>query len=137
MLPAVKCAPAAVVVTAILALAGCGNGRSADEASFERASRAIEDLEDALAARDYGRVCDVIFSPEGRRRAGGEECRRRLARTSDGVRDPQLELVSVRRGGDVAIARVRAWSEGERPAIDVVRLVPGGGGYRIESLSGQ
>ena len=137
MLPAVKSAPAAAVVTAILALAGCGNGRSADEASFERASRAIEDLEGALAARDYGRICDAIFSPEGRRRAGGEECRRRLARTSGGVRDPQLELVSVRREGNAAITRVRAWSEGERPAIDVVRLVPGRGGYRIESLSGQ
>ena len=125
------------MVTAILAFAGCGNGRSADEAAFERASRTIEDLEDDLAERDYARICDVIFSPEGRRRAGGEECRRRLARTSRGVRDPRLELVSVRREGDAAIARVRAWSEGERPAIDVVRLVPGGRGYRIESLSGQ
>jgi hypothetical protein len=137
MLTAVKRAPAAAALAAILALAACGGGSSGDEVVQERASQAISDLEDALAARDFRRVCDEVFSPEGRRRAGGEECQRQLARTSTGVRRPQLELVSARREGGVVVARVRAWAEGERPAIDVVRLVPAGGEYRVESLSGQ
>jgi hypothetical protein len=137
MLPAVKSAPAAAVLAAILALGGCGGGAGGDGVAREDAAQTVEELEDALATRDYGRVCDAIFSPEGRRRAGGEECRRRLARTSARVRDPQLEVVSARREAGVVTARVRASSDGERPAIDVVRLVPAGGGFRIESLSGQ
>ena len=137
MLPAVKRARAAAVGAAILALAGCGGGGSGDGAVSARADKTVEDLQDALAAHDFRRICDVIFSPEGRRRAGGEECQRRLARTSAGVKDPEIELVSARREGDAVVARVRAYADGERPAIDVVRLVPGGGGYRVESLSGQ
>jgi len=137
MLPAVKPAPAAAVLAAILLLEGCGGGGSPDDLARERVSRTIADLEDALAGRDFGRICDRIFSPEGRRRAGGEECRDRLARTSAGVRNPELELVSLRRVDGGAIARVRASSAGEQPAIDVIRLVPAGRGYRVESLSGQ
>jgi hypothetical protein len=136
MLPAVKYAPAAAALAAFLALAGCGGAPSSGGVSTQRISDTLDSLQSALAARDYGRICDVIFSPEGRRRAGGEECPRRLARTSAGVRDPQIELVSARREGDAVVARVRAWSDGERPAIDVVRLVPAAGGYRVESLSG-
>ena len=139
MLPAVKRAPAAAALVAILAVTGCGGGveRSSRPDPREQISQAIEDLEDALGAHDYRRICERILSPEGRRRAGGEECERRLARTSAGVRGPEIELVAVTQERNASVAHVRAYAEGERPAIDVVRLAPFEGGYRVESLSGQ
>ena len=139
MLPAVKRAPAAATLAAISVLAACGGeDRAASRGdSVERISDTVEALEDALDDRDVKRICDRILSPEGRRRAGGEECERRLRRSTAQVEDPDLELVSVTLGRDAASARVRASAEGERPAIDVIRLVPGEGGFRVEALSGQ
>ena len=139
MLPAVKIAPAAAALAATLAMSGCGGGD--DEAAAidprESVAAAVDELEDAIRTRDYRRVCERLFSAEGRRRAGGEECQSRLARTSRGVRDPRLDLVSVDFEERGAIAHVRASADGERPAIDVVQLVSAAGGYRVESLSGQ
>ena len=137
MLPAVKSAPAAAILASILAFAACGEGLSpAPEGdSVERIEETIDAFEDALEERDLERVCDRIFSPEGRLRAGGEECPRRLARTLARVRDPDIEVLGVTLGRDAAIARVRAGSAGEEPAIDTIRLVIIEGRYHIESLS--
>ncbi len=139
MLPAVKSAPAVAILASILAFAACGEGRSPapDGDSAERIEETIDAFEDALEERDLERVCNRIFSPEGRLRAGGEECPRRLGRTVARVRDPDLELLEVTHGRDTAIARVRAGSAGEEPAIDTIRLVLIEGRYRIESLSGR
>lgn len=137
MLPAVNCAPAAAALAAILALgaSACGETGARGSPSVDGVAEAIEGLEDALGARELGRVCEQILSPEARRRAGGEECASRLARTTGGVRSPRIELLSVTLGRGGAIARVRASNGEEPPAIDSVRLVPGEGGYRIDSLS--
>jgi hypothetical protein len=135
----VKCAHGAAALAVVAALAACGqgDGEAPRSAAAESIADAVEELERALAEGDYERICERVFSAEGRRRAGGEECARRLARSSAGVEDPTIELVSITLGPGEATARVRAYSEGERPAIDVVRLVPVEGDYRIESLSGQ
>lgn len=137
MLPAVTRAPAAAALAANLALlaAGCGGAGGPDARVVEGVTETIEELEDALADRDLARVCERIFSPEARRRAGGEECPRRLARTTSAVDSPSIELVDVdvARGG--ALAEVRAWTGDDPPAIDSMRLVRGEGGYRIDSLS--
>ncbi|HEV2773307.1 MAG TPA: hypothetical protein VGV57_10875 [Thermoleophilaceae bacterium] len=132
-----KSAPAAAILASILALAACGEGLSTapEGDSDERIEETIDAFEDALEERDLERVCDRIFSPEGRLRAGGEECPRRLARTLARVRDPDIELLGVTLGRDAAIARVRAGSAGEEPAIDAIRLVVIEGRYHIESVS--
>ncbi len=139
MLPAVKSAPAVAILASILVLAGCGEGGSTvlEGGSIEPIEETIDAFEEALENRDLELVCDQIFSPEGRLRAGGEECPRRLARTLARVRDPDLEVLGVTFGRDAAIARVRASSAGEEPAIDTIRLVVVEGRYRIESLSGR
>jgi hypothetical protein len=137
MLPAVKRAPAWAAVAATLALGACGGEASAPGAAptVEGIANAIEELEGALDDRDLDRVCERVFSPEARRRAGGEECRARLMRTTRNLDDPRIELVSIRLGRGSATARVRAWTADEAPAIDSIELVPSGTGYRVESLS--
>ena len=139
MLPAVKSVRAVATLVSVLAFAACGEGEPGvpEGGSVERIEETIDAFEEALEDRDLERVCDRVFSPEGRRRAGGEECPRRLGRALVRVRDPDLELVGVTLGRDAAIARMRASSAGEEPAIDTVRLAVVEGGYRIESLSGR
>ena len=139
MLPAVTRAPAVAILAALLAFTACGEEAptARQDRLVERIEETVDDFEEALEKRDLRRVCDVVFSPEGRRRAGGEECPRRLARSMAGMRDPDLELLGVTLGRDAAIARVRASSAGEEPAIDTIRLVVVEGRYRIESLSGR
>jgi hypothetical protein len=137
MLLAVKRTHACAAVAATVALAACGgeasNPRGAP--SVAAIADAIEELEDALGDRDLDRVCERVFSPEARRRAGGEECRARLVRTTRNLDDPRIELLSIRLGRETATARVRASSGDEPPAIDSIELVPVGRGYRVESLS--
>jgi len=127
------------ILASILALPACGEEEfgAPDRGSLERIEETIDAFEEALEDRDLEGVCERIFSPEGRRRAGGEECPRRLARTVARVRDPDLELLGVTLGRGAAIARVRASSAGAEPAIDTIRLVVVEGRYRIESLSGR
>jgi hypothetical protein len=139
MLPAVKRAQGAAALAMLAAVAGCGDGaaRTPGTVAAEGVRATVGDLERALAERDYERICEQILSSEGRRRAGGEECARRLARSTAGVEDPTLEVVSVELGPGEATAHVRAYSEGRRPAVDIMRLKPENGDYRIESLSGQ
>ena len=139
MLPAVKSVPAVATLACVLAFAACGVGGSGvpEGGSVERIEETIDAFEEALEDRDLERVCDRVFSPEGRRRAGGEECPRRLGRAVARVRKPDLELLGVRLGRDAAIARVRASSGGEEPAVDTIRLALVEGRYRIESLSGR
>ncbi len=137
MLPTVMRAPtaAALALSAALTAVGCGGAPTRDAPSVEGIADTVSDFEDALSERDLTRVCDRILSPEARRRAGGEECPRRLARTTRALETPQIELVSVTLARDGAVARVRASSGEAPPAIDSMRFVPAEGGYRIDSLS--
>ena len=137
MLPVVTRAPAAATLAAFLVpiAAGCGGTPARDTPSVDGISRTVADLEQALDERDLGRICDRIFSSEARRRAGGEECPRGVARTTRTVERPQLELVSVSLSGDKAVARVRASSGDEPPALDSIRFVAADGAWRVDSLS--
>ena len=137
MLPVVTRAPSAAALTAFFALvvAGCGGASARESPSVDGIAETVANLEQALAERDLGRICNRIFSPEARRRAGGEECPRRLARTTRTVERPRLELVRVTLGRDSAVARLRASSAGEPPALDSMRLVAVEGAWRVDSLS--
>jgi hypothetical protein len=136
MLPAVKRAPAVVALFAVwaLAAAGCGGSPGEGAPSVEDIGETVADFEQALSDRDVDRICDRLFSPEARRRAGGEECARRLARTTRTVEDPSIELVRITLGRGDAVARVRASAGDDPAAIDSMRFVPVEGEYRIDSL---
>ena len=137
MLSAVMRAPSAVALAAFFALiaAGCGGTPVREAPSVDGIADTIAELEQALSERDLARICDRIFSPEARRRAGGEECQRRLARTTRTVESPRLELLSIDLRPEGALARVRASAGDEPPAVDSMRFVAVEGVYRVDSLS--
>lgn len=136
MLPGVRLVRAPLALIAAVALAaGCGDGGGRDSPPADEVAQTVADLERALRDRDLEGVCERILSPDARRRAGGEECPRRLARTTRGVEAPTIELVNVTLGRGSATARVRARAGDERPALDSISLVRGPDGYRVDRLS--
>ena len=131
------------VTTALCALlagaGGCGggddDGRDAGGLAKE-ASAVIEDLERAIAAGEFERICADLLSADVRRQAGGGDCPAMLERTSAGVRRPSIEVKKIKIEGSTAIVDVETSAQGQARVPDTIRLVREAGGYRISSLSG-
>ena len=124
---------------AALLASGCGGDGDDDpdaDALAKEASAVVEDLERAIAAREFERICADLLSAEVRRQAGGGECPAMLARTSAGVRRPRIEVDEIKIEGATATVKVETRARGQAPARDTIRLVREAGRYRISSLSG-
>lgn len=96
----------------------------------------LEDFRNALASRDFGRICTVLLAAEARRRAGGKDCPRMLRRTTARLKEPRLRLDSLELRGNLATAWVTTTAVGQAPVADIMRLVRERGRFRILSLSG-
>lgn len=122
-----------------LAMAGCGGDDDRERSTSglaRQASVVIAELERAIAAGQYERICAELLSAEVRRQAGGGECPAMLRRTSGGLRRPQIEVKKIRIDGSAATVDVVTTAVGQSRVPDTIRLVREEGGYRISSLSG-
>lgn len=129
----------AVGLLALLALAGCSLGDDERPRPATGAAREVEAvvkrLERAVAAGDWAAICNELFTPDARRRAGRADCPRLLRSDAAGVRSPRIELVPIELERDRVLARVRSRARGQPPLGDTIELRRGGDGYRVESLS--
>jgi hypothetical protein len=124
---------------AVLVAPGCGGGGDdgKDAGGLAReASAVVKDLERAIAAGEYDRICAELLSAEVRRQAGGGDCPAMLERTSEGVRRPRIAVKEIRIEGNEAIVKVETTAAGQARVEDTIRLVREAGAYRISSLSG-
>ena len=117
----------------LLGAGGCG-GRESDETKV-RAT--LADFGQAIARRDYQRICDDLFSEalvsEVEKSLPCEVALRRSELES--LREPKLEVRSVRVRGRQASAQIRSTATGQPPSQDTVQLVREGTGWRIASLA--
>jgi hypothetical protein len=119
-------------------MAGCSLG--GDEApepvkgAPKDVSRVVAELDAATRKGQYRRICDDLFTSAARRRAGGRDCASLLRSTSRELRDPSIELVSIRVTARQAVARVRTRATGQAPIVDQLVLRRERGQYRIEAL---
>ncbi len=122
-----------------LALAGCSLGGSDDPKPVTGAprdvARLVGDLNTATRKGEYRRICEQLFTSSARRRAGGKDCPSLLRSTARGLRNPSIELVSIRVTPKQALARVRTRAAGQAPIVDQLVMRREGGVYRIEALS--
>jgi len=139
MLTAVPIRPSAAALAACVALAGCSLGGDDEPKPITGAPKdiaaAIDDLERATRAGDWGTICDDLFSAAALERAGGRDCARLLRETAGDVRRPEIRLLSIELEEERARARVRTRSAGQAPVEDTVVLVREGSEWRIESLT--
>ncbi|MEX2196683.1 MAG: hypothetical protein WD844_15490 [Thermoleophilaceae bacterium] len=130
---------AAGAATAIvLALTACGGDDEPDSRVTRDATRigeTVEQLERALAARDFRRICRRLFTEALRERLGGGECPGKLRRSVRDVRSPSITVEAISlQGSRRARARVVTRAERQAPARDVIVFVREGGGFRVDGL---
>ena len=139
MLARMRRALTTAVCAVLVAAGGCGGGDDDDRDAgglAKEASAVIADLERAIAAGEFERICAELLSSEVRRQAGGGDCPAMLERTSAGVKRPRIEVKKIKIEGSTAIVDVETTAQGQARVPDTIRLVREAGGYRISSLSG-
>jgi hypothetical protein len=122
-----------------LALTGCSLGGGDDDAQPVKGAprdvaRVVNELDSATRKGEYRRICEELFTASARRRAGGKDCASLLRSTARELRDPSIELISIRVTRRQAVARVRTQAAGQSPIVDQLVLRRERGGYRIEAL---
>jgi hypothetical protein len=123
---------------ALLALSGCSLGAD-DEAKPVSGAPAqiaatVERLERAVAQRDFATVCDQLFTPRAKRRAGGAECARQMRSAAEGLRRPSIDIESIDVKDDRATVKVRTQAEGQARVSDELQLRRQGGRWLVEAL---
>jgi hypothetical protein len=124
-----------------LALGGCSLGGGDDEPQPQPprgaprdVARVVTELDSATRKGEYRRICDELFTASARRRVGGKDCASLVRSTARELRDPSIELISIRVTPRQALARVRTLAAGQSPIVDQLVLRRERGGYRIEAL---
>jgi hypothetical protein len=132
------------LASAGVAAAFLGGGRLNDNEPESQPPRAVgeatrqvaatlQQFEKALAEGDFATICGNLFTVEAREAAGGDRCPSVLQDTAGGLRDPNVQIVSITVKGNTAAAVVRATVAGGPPVTDTIRLVKQGGRYKIVS----
>jgi hypothetical protein len=126
---------------ALIALSGCSLGSDDEKGKNEPAAgeakqvaAAVSALDKAVRAGDWRTVCDRLFTPAARRRAGGRDCVRLVRSSAGDLRGARIELVGIEVSKAGAQAKVRTRSKGQAALTDTLVLKRAGGGYRIDAL---
>jgi hypothetical protein len=122
------------VVAAGCSLGGGDESPQPVEGAPREVARVVAELDSATRKGQYRRICDELFTSSARRRAGGKDCASLLRSTARELRDPSIELVSIRVTPQQALARVRTRAAGQAPIVDQLVLRRERGSYRIEAL---
>jgi len=124
---------------ALLATAGCGG--EGDETvprdiagPPRQVARVVDDLDRAVRARDFERICRDLLTADARARAGGGRCAAKMAAEAKDVRRPWIKLQSIHVVGNRAEAVLLTSAKGEEPVEETLQLARRGDGYRIVAL---
>ena len=93
----------------------------------------VRQFESALAGRDWGGICNRLYTRKARAAAGGSHCPSALAQSAGGLRDPRVKIRSVVVRGPAATVTVSASVNGKPPVTDAIQLQREDGQYRIAS----
>jgi hypothetical protein len=122
----------------LLAPSGCSLGadEEAKTASGDPAqiAQTVERLERAVARRDFATICQQLFTPSARQRAGGRECARQLRSASEGVERPSIEIESMDVKDGRATVKVQTEARGQARVSDELQLRRQGGRWLVEAL---
>ena len=128
-----------MAVAAFLAPVGCSIGADNEPQPVsgvpKEIAATVDRLERAIAHGDYTEVCDRLFTPAARKRAGGAECAKQLTAAAEGVRHPAIEIRGIDVTGNRAEVKVATTAEGQTRLIDTLRLRREGERWLIEALS--
>jgi hypothetical protein len=126
---------------ALLTLSGCSLGADEEKGRTEPAKGAamvvaatVKELARAVRASDWRTVCDRLFTPSARERAGGKDCVRLVRSSAGELSGARIEVLEIELNKRGAEARVRTRARGQAPLTDTISLRRVGGSYRVDSL---
>ena len=127
-----------MATSVLLASAGCslGGDDEAKPASGPTAEIAatVDRFERAVATRDYDTICNQLFTPRARQRAGGAECARQLGSAAEGVKRPRIAIEAIVVEGNRAVVSVRTTASGQASLKDKLQLRRQDGRWLVEAL---
>lgn len=124
-----------LLATAAATLVACGGPSEED-----RVRETVETFGQAVAAKDYSRLCDEILSAEllANLMAVGRPCTVALADGFGPALDPTIQIQEVDvRSESMAMVRVRTDASNQPPTTVTLRMVKEAGQWRVGSLAGQ
>jgi hypothetical protein len=129
---------AAILVASCALLVACGTSNREKQQAKKPAQSvadAVAALQHDLSTRDYKHLCAQVFSSQARQQAGGAACPTILARESQGIRSPKIEITKIEVNEQGAVARVMTSAQGQARVPETIDLVRENGGYRVSSLA--
>ncbi|MDQ4041126.1 MAG: hypothetical protein M3141_05190, partial [Actinomycetota bacterium] len=110
--------PTALALAAAVLVAGCGDS---DE---ERVREAVRSYGDAVAKKDYQRICDELIARELVQNLAeiGLPCEVALRRGLGAVRNPKLDIRRVQVVEDRALVSVHSTAANQKPSDDMLEV---------------
>src|SRR3954454_12068098 len=114
---------------ALLALSGCSLGADDEKGKTEPAGGApkqvaatVRALDRAVRKDDWRTVCNRLFTPAARERAGGRDCVKLVNSSAGDLRGARIELVGIEVSKTGAQARARTQARGQAPLTATLPL---------------
>ena len=127
-----------MAVVAMLAPVGCSIGGDEEPKPVsgvpKEIAAAVDQLERAVARRDYATICNELFTETARQRAGGDECVSQTRSAAEDVLRPTIQIEQIAVKGDRAVVTVATTAEGQARVTDSLELRRDGGRWLIEAL---
>jgi Putative lumazine-binding len=128
-----------MAVAVMLAPVGCSIGGDEEPKPVTGVPKAIaetvQQLELAVARRDYATICNELFTDTARQRAGGDECVSQTRSAAEDVARPTIQIEQIAVKDDRAVVRVATTARGQARVTDTLELRRTGGEWLIEALS--
>jgi hypothetical protein len=128
-----------MAVVALLAPVGCSIGADDEPKPVtgvpKQIAATVDQLERAVARRDWATICNELFTETARKRAGGGECVSQTSSAAEDVLRPSIQIEQIAVKGDRAAVRVSTTAEGQARVTDTLELRRAGGRWLIEALS--
>lgn len=127
-----------MAVAALLAPVGCSVGGDEKPKPVtgvpKEIAATVDQLERAVARRDYETICSQLFTAQARKRAGGDECVSQMSSAAEDVRRPSIKIERIEVKADAATVEVATQAEGQARVTDTLDLRRSGGRWLIEAL---
>jgi hypothetical protein len=128
-----------MAVAVLLAPVGCSIGGDDEPQPVKGVPKEIaatvDQLERAVARRDWATICNELFTDTARKRAGGAECVSQTSSAAEDVLRPSIQIEQIAVKGDRAVVRVSTTAKGQARVKDTLELRGTGGRWLIEALS--
>jgi hypothetical protein len=128
-----------MAVAAMLAPVGCSIGADDEPKPVtgpaKEIAATVDQVERAVARRDYATICNELFTTTARQRAGGDECVSQMRSAAEEVLRPTIQIEQIAVKDDRAVVTVATTAKGQARVTDTLELRRTGGSWLIEALS--